>query len=110
VDRAASSRTLDGRQMLEPIVAIIVGDDRAPAAFSSSQSAFFNLRVSRRASDSITVAKLVDAHCSLPRAALSLGFGNFASRHDRSEYARTRACISGHLHDAQQSKPEIAVD
>jgi hypothetical protein len=60
--------------VLEPLVAIIVGDDCAPPAFSSPQSAFLNFRISRGASDSVPIAKFLNAHRPLPRATLPLGF------------------------------------
>src|SRR5262245_50563241 len=69
-----SSRTPNHWQSLQPVFAIIIGDDCTLTAFSGSQPTFFNLRISRSAPDPVTLAKLVNAHRPLQRAALSLDF------------------------------------
>jgi hypothetical protein len=69
-----SSRTPNHWQSLQPVFAIIIGDDCALTAFSSPQPTFFDLRISRSAPDPVTLAKLVNAHRPLQRAALSLDF------------------------------------
>jgi hypothetical protein len=68
----ASSRTPNHRQSLQPVFAIIIGDDCTLTAFSSPQPTFFDLRISRSAPDPVTLAKLVDTHRPLQRAALPL--------------------------------------
>jgi hypothetical protein len=69
-----SSRTPNHWQSLQPVFAIIIGDDCTLTAFSSPQPTFFDLRISRSAPDPVTLAKLVNAHRPLQRAALSLDF------------------------------------
>jgi hypothetical protein len=60
--------------VLDPLVAIIIGDNCPPTAFSSPQPTFFDLRINRSAPDPVTSAKLVNAHRPLQSAALPFMF------------------------------------
>jgi|EndMetStandDraft_2_1072991.scaffolds.fasta_scaffold122421_2 hypothetical protein len=61
-------------QVLQPVVGIIIGNDRTFAAFPGPQPTLSDFSVGRRPAYFVAVAKLLDAHRPLSRARLPLTF------------------------------------
>src|SRR5262245_19772006 len=72
--RPLSSPAADHGQVLQPLVGIIVGNDRSFAAFSGPQATMSNFRIGGRATNFEALAKLRDRHRPLQCAALPLSF------------------------------------
>ena len=70
----ASSPTADHWQVLQPVVGIIIGNDRTFAAFSGPQPTMSDFRVGGRPAYFVAFAKLLDTHRPLQSAALPFSF------------------------------------
>src|SRR5262249_25841413 len=70
----ASSPTADHWQVLQPVVGIIIGNDRTFAAFSGPQPTMSDFTVGGRPAYFFAFANLLDTHCPLQGAALPLSF------------------------------------